>query len=358
VRSKDGTTGSFNLEVTGGWTSQPTGGSPFMPAPVAVARPTRVKAMPYCPPTATPEPYSPEPSSWGNYPSYAPSYYPSPRPSYAPSPRPTAYSPAPSPSPLAPTPTPRPSGDFALQQVPMDDGYYPQPPCFDPGQDDGQGYDPEPMPEWTPPPPPPFKLFGGEYPNVVEAVNVKLDLKPRGDDKLAIKMEGHFDEPEAFPGMGFQVPTHWVYKASVPRLAFDWESRLHLDPGKSSFKGGGSLTADTPDGSEKFLYDLSFDEAAKTGAFGLTNVAGKVRLQVVGSMGSSKPDASLISTEDGKHLGKVEFDPNRPRFANVMLDDGTKLDWELFPDNLLPAPPAAAPPPDFGPDIGPKSGKK
>ncbi|MDB5101933.1 MAG: hypothetical protein JWM80_6354 [Cyanobacteria bacterium RYN_339] len=368
VRCKDGTTGTLTVEVTGGWTSQQSGGGMFAPAPVAMP------AMPTCP--WTPEPYpsygyypTPQPTMWGNYPtaepsygyypspspygsyypSYAPSYYPSYYPSYAasyyPSPKPTYYAPSPTPTPrssYAPTPTPRPASPspvaYSLNSTqPM--MYYTPPPC------DNQTYDDQPMQEWTPPPPPPFKVFGGEYPNVVEAVNVKLDIKPRGDAKLAIKLDGQFNEPEAYPGGSFLVPTHWVVKASVPKVAFDWESHLHLDPGKSSFKGGGSLTADTAEGAEKFLYDLSFDEAAKTGAFGLTNVAGKVRLQVVGSMMSSKPDASLVSTEDGKHLGKVEFDPARPRFATVKLDDGTDLDWELFPADLFPTPALPAPPP-------------
>jgi len=292
VRSKDGTTGTFSVEVTGGWTSQPTGGAlPFGSPPMEP-----MPAEPACIPSQD-DGYDPYPTVYpsGYQPSYAPAYPPSYEPIAYPSWGPSSY------------PSTAPSGWASA----------------------------------TPTPPP----FGGEYPNVVEAVKVSLDIKPRGDEKLAIKLDGQFNEPEAYPGMGFLVPTHWVLKASVPNVALDWESHAHLDQGKSSFKGGGSLTANTPDGSEKFLYDLSIDEASKTASFGLTNVAGKVRLQVVGSATGSQPDASLVSTEDGKHLGKVTLDPSRPRFAKVQLDDGTTLDWELFPDSLFPVAPLPAPAP-------------
>lgn len=176
---------------------------------------------------------------------------------------------------------------------------------------------------------PAFQVFGGELPMALEDVTLTADVKPRGDAALAIKLEAHLDQP-ASGYLGLKLPAHWTATASLPHLTLDWESQTTYTGGKAALAGSGHLTTDGADG-QQFTYDLSLDEAGQGGKLSLTNVGAKVRLDL--ALGGA-PAGDLVSTEDGAHLGKVAFDPARPRFADVTLDDGTRLSWELLPEAL------------------------
>jgi hypothetical protein len=200
-------------------------------------------------------------------------------------------------------------------------------------------------PDYTPPSPPPFKIFGGEYPQNAEAFSVKIDLVPGGDDKLKMHFEGTFDHPEqvTVPIMGnnMKLPMHWAVKMNVPKVSFDWDSHLHLEAGASTFKAIGSMATQSADGADRFVFELAGTEADKSGHFYLTNEDAKVKLAIDGSMsaaGQNVVKTHLLSTEDGSEIGLVAVDPTRPRFAIITLKDGTKKDWELYPDNLFPTP--------------------
>lgn len=390
VRSPDKTTGTFFVEVEGGWTSQPSfaASSPVYAVPYCPPRPSvrptkrpasarPLPATPYPSGYWTPGPYNPDggphngdPNGWTSPTPYAyPSYTPG--PSWYPSPSPTAW--ATTPPPATPSPSPMASGGlisnnaggYAITQFggPMPapatpyatdygDGYQ------DDGYQDDYGYEDEyrdpacdnPQPAWTPPPPPPFKVFGGEYPNVVSSVAVKLDVIPQGDKSLAFSFAGKFDEPEAMPGQTFLVPTHWKLNAKVPKVKLDWESRFHMDPGKNTFKADGSMTVEGgADGDDTFKFAGSFDEAAKDIKAQIAHVDAGVKLVVEGKMGTSKPDKlGLYATDTDEKLGDVEPDNSRPGVVVItMLKDGQKIDWQLLPSGgmfpFMMAPPPVAP---------------
>ncbi len=342
LKSPDGTTGTIFVEVEGGWTAQPTPQvytpAPWTPRPVY--------------PKVTPRPYP----SYPSYPVFSPrppigqtSTPPlafSPIPSTSPtgtmvtsSPQPSEQPvPSASPVPASPTPTAE-AGGFGLQQAAAMPGYDPNGETYPPYGEDG-GYDPNDVPEpaWTPAPPPPFKVFGGEYPNVVESVSIKLDLVPRGDQSLAFQMDGTFDEPETLPGTSFQVPTHWVFKLAVPKVKFDWDSNANLAQGKSSFKVKGNLSVDGPDGDDRFTFGGSFDEASKDTTLYLTNLDAKIKLLAEGKIGQPKPDrAVLVSTDDNKELGVVEAVASTPGLLEITLhEDKKKIAWQLVPKDFNP----------------------
>jgi hypothetical protein len=199
------------------------------------------------------------------------------------------------------------------------------------------------IPEPPMPSAPPFKLGQNEIPTSVEKVSIKLSIVPRGDKSLAFSLNGTFDEPGAVPGVTFQVPTHWKYEASVPRLSLTYDSKLNAEtPGKLSFKGKGTMTVEADTGTDQFAYDFAFDEAGKSASANLTNLAAKVKLALKAKQSdlAREPQVTtqIVSTEDNAVLGTVALDPKRPRFAVITLKDGTTQDWELYPEGLLPSP--------------------
>jgi hypothetical protein len=176
---------------------------------------------------------------------------------------------------------------------------------------------------------PAFQVFGGQLPLSLTDVKLTANVKPRGDEALAIQLEARLDQP-ATGYMGLKLPAHWTATAKLPHLSLDWESQTTYPGGKGTLAGSGHLTTDGADG-QQFTYDLSLDEAGKGGKLSLTNLGAKVRLDLALS---ATPTGDLVSTEDGAHLGKVAFDPAHPRQAAVTLDDGTQLTWELVPEAL------------------------
>jgi hypothetical protein len=203
------------------------------------------------------------------------------------------------------------------------------------------------MPGYTPPP---YKWFNNEYPETVETVRVSLDLVPKGDASLAFKLAGTFDEPTRVPNSAAQVPAHWKFSAQIPKVSFDWESRMSLAASRAKFDAAGALTVETENGQDQFTYVAKADEQARTASFALTNVAAKVTFLLSGTQkdARSQPDIKsvLLSAEDGSQLGTVALDPNRPRFAVITFTDKSKMDWELYPEDLFPQQHA------FGPALG------
>jgi hypothetical protein len=194
-----------------------------------------------------------------------------------------------------------------------------------------------------------YKWLANEVPETVETAAFTLEIVPKGDASLAFKMAGTFDEPQAVPKSAQRVPTHWRYNAQIPKLSFDWESRLNLAAGQSAFAGEGHMTVEADNGPEQFTLAAKAVEQDRFGVFSITNTAAKVSLV----LNVSQPDphrqpslaTTLVSAEDGSKLGDVALDPARPRFAIVTFTDGTRMDWELYPESLLPNPGAIAPPP-------------
>lgn len=199
------------------------------------------------------------------------------------------------------------------------------------------------MPTMAMPSPPPYKWLGNEMPDRVESVSFTLAIAPKGDAANAMTMSGAFDEPGSVPNSSVQVPTHWKYSAVIPKVTLDWESRLKLALNHSTFAGNGTMAVNGDNGKETFTLDAKADEAARTASLALTNVAAKVTLLATGSQKNpySPPDVktTLVSAEDGSKLGDVALDPKRPRFAIVTFTDGTKMDWELYPEGLIQSPP-------------------
>jgi hypothetical protein len=197
---------------------------------------------------------------------------------------------------------------------------------------------------------PPYKWFGNEVPETVDAVAFTLEVTPKGDAVNAMTMSGTFDQPQFVPNSLLRVPTHWTYHASVPRVTLDCESHMNLVAGRSTFAGNGTMAVDADTGKEQFTFDAKADEKARAASVALTNVAAKVTLLLRGTQQtpSSRPDVktTLVSAEDGTKLGDVALDPSRPRFAVVTFTDGTKMDWELYPEGLLPTPAMATAPND------------
>lgn len=202
------------------------------------------------------------------------------------------------------------------------------------------------MPTYTPPP---YKWFNNEYPETVDTVRVSLDLLPKGDASLAFKLAGTFDEPTRVPNSAAQVPGHWKFNAQIPKVAFDWESRLSLAASRAKFDATGALSVETDNGQDQFTYVAKADEQARTASFALTNVAAKVTFLLTGTQKDARTQPEiksvLLSAEDGSQLGTVALDPSRPRFAVITFTDQSKLDWELYPEGLLPQQ-------AFGPALG------
>jgi hypothetical protein len=183
-----------------------------------------------------------------------------------------------------------------------------------------------------------FKLAGNEYPAYVETATFDFKVKPKGDPTLAFTLSGTVDDPENLPNSSLRMPTHWVLKGAIPSIVFDWESRLDLAPGHSKFDGAGTMTVSSEAGRETFQYQLAFDERQRSGAFNLINLGAKLRLGVTSKQpslyGPPSIDAALYSTEDGRQVGEVAMDPRRPRFMVITLNDGSTLDWELYPEDM------------------------
>jgi hypothetical protein len=202
------------------------------------------------------------------------------------------------------------------------------------------------MPGYTPPP---YKWFNNEYPETVDTVRVSLDLLPKGDASLAFKLAGTFDEPTRVPNSAAQVPGHWKFNAQIPKVSFDWESRLSLAASRTKFDATGALTVETDNGQDQFTYVAKADEQARTASFALTNVAAKVTFLLSGTQKDARTQPEiksvLLSAEDGSQLGTVALDPSRPRFAVITFTDKSKLDWELYPEDLFPQQ-------AFGPALG------
>lgn len=211
-----------------------------------------------------------------------------------------------------------------------------------------------PQPAWTPPPPPsppPFTLMGGEYPSSAEALTVRFQVTPKGNPKLAMSFEGTFDDPETVTFFTTtSLPMHWAIKLNVPRVAVDWDSKLHMEPGKTTFDATGSLAVTNGSASDRFTLAANYAEAKQSAHFELGNDEAKVKVVMDGTTkpGAPTPQARLISTEDNAELGTVALDPSQPRIAVITLKDGTKKNWELYPANFsffpLMAPPMESEP--------------
>jgi hypothetical protein len=151
------------------------------------------------------------------------------------------------------------------------------------------------------------------------------------------------------PNSAAEVPGHWKFNAQLPKVAFDWESRLSLAASRAKFDATGALSVETDSGQDQFTYVAKADEQARTASFALTNVAAKVTFLLSGTQKDARTQPEiksvLLSAEDGSQLGTVALDPNRPRFAVITFTDQSKLDWELYPEGLLPQQ-------AFGPALG------
>jgi hypothetical protein len=252
-----------------------------------------------------------------------------------------------------PTPQPRPT-DFVLAQaneaLAIDTETEPDLETgaeAEPGVEAQSGASVTDMPGYTPLP---YKWFNNEYPETVETVRVSLDILPKGDASLAFKLAGTFDEPTRVPNSAAQVPSHWKFNARIPKVSFDWESRMSLAASRAKFDASGALTVETDSGQDQFTYVAKADEQARTASFALTNVAAKVTFLLSGTQKDPHAQPSiksvLLSAEDGSQLGTVALDPNRPRFAVITFTDKSKMDWELYPADMFPEQHA------FGPALG------
>jgi hypothetical protein len=196
----------------------------------------------------------------------------------------------------------------------------------------------------------PYTFFHNEVPTAIESAALTFEITPKGDASLALKLDATLDQPAALPNSTMRVPTHAALTAQLPKVALDWDSTVTIAAGHSTFAAKGALTVEADNGKEAFTYEAKADEATKAGSWALTNTAAKVTLLVSATQKSPfsglDTTTTLVSAEDGSKIGDVVLDPKRPRFATVTFTDGTKVDWELYPEGLLPtpgAPIAAAP---------------
>lgn len=279
----------------------------------------------------------------------------SPRPSKAPAPvaspnetpRPTptpAQDPEATPTTPRPEPTPTANGEASTQYTLRrgnddenseahelsDDNFYDE-------TEDPYGYDDErprcgPDPNWVAPLPPPFRVAAGEYPEHIESLNIRLNLLPRGDESLAFSFTAELSEPENVPNTNLRIPTRWQFIARIPGLTFDWESKLNLIPKTSTFEAKGKMLVEVPDGEEQFNYVLGFKEARRSSTFSMTNVGAKITLLMASDDGN-RPVTRLISSEDNSDLGTIEMKPGHSNIALVRFNDGTSMEWELWPNN-------------------------
>lgn len=334
VKSPDGTTGTFSIEVdSSAW-----------------------KAYNF--PTATPPmkcgPYTPRPR-------YTPSYYPTAAPSYAPTP---AWSAPPEaePSATASGLIGESGGSYQVAQAYPSPGYTPDPngvdaPDYEPGYDPNYDDDYEdpcgPDPNWVAPTPPPFKFAANEYPEFVDRVAFKFVVKPEGKDNLAFEMAGALDEAENVPESTMRIPTQWTYMARIPGVYFDWKSKLTLRPRNSQFHAEGNMLVEVEKGQEAFTYNINFNEGRRSGTFALNNVGAKVQLLVTadqGEYGGSSVHTRLLSLRDdgsaGAEMGTVEIKPGTYNVAVVKFNDGVTKEYEIFPQGLIPMgpPPMATQP--------------
>ncbi|MNS17555.1 hypothetical protein D3C72_492320 [compost metagenome] len=186
---------------------------------------------------------------------------------------------------------------------------------------------------------PAYKWLNNEIPEAIDEVKVTLDVVPKGDANLAFKVTGTFDTPQALPNSAMRVPTHWVYNAQIPKVSLDWESRLTLAAGQSTFDAKGTMNVEADAGPEQFTYEVRANEQDRLGYFAMTNVNAKVKLQIAATEFAlnSRPQVSstLVSTEDDSLIGNVELDRKRPRFALVTFTDKSTAEWELYPEGLF-----------------------
>jgi hypothetical protein len=257
-----------------------------------------------------------------------------------------------------PSPTPTPRGEttdqYTLGQVtdgempgidaPYDNDVYDK-------TDEADDYDDGlpacgPDPNWVAPEPLPFRVGGGEYPEYVESLNIRLNITPRGDESLAFAFSAELSEPENIPNTNLRLPTRWNFVARVPGLTFDWGSKLSMIPKNSTFEAKGKMLVEVAKGEEQFNYVLGFKEARRATTFSMTNVGAKVTLLMAADNGN-QPVTRLISSEDNSDLGTVEMKPGHSNIALVRFNDGTLMEWELWPNNApLPFVSSAfAPPP-------------
>lgn len=296
VKSPDGTTGKLSLEVDGiGWKSVP------MPQQTA----------PWICEPASPRPRSAPPTS-----------------------PPPAWTPGPNDTPVpaeTPTWTPGPNDTPAPAWTPMADADEVYEESYD---DPDAGPSCGPDPNWVEPEPIPFRVAGNEYPEYVEALSFRFSIAPKGDENLAIEFAATLDEPSNVPNTTLRLPTHWNLLARVPGLTLNWDSRLKLIPNNSTFEGKGKMLVEVENGEEQFNYVVNFKEASRAASFSMTNVGAKMKLFIASDNGST-PVTRLISTENDSDLGTVEMKPGSSNVALVRFNDGKKMEWELFPNDLF-----------------------
>ena len=184
--------------------------------------------------------------------------------------------------------------------------------------------------------PPPFKLAANEMPDGMESASLRLAFRPKGDAKLAVSLDAEVKDFQ--PGGMF--PGDIKLSAHVPDMDFKLNAAFKGSGATYTVKADASLLVTLSEGQEQFL--LNVDGNQQEGRIELTNVGAKVKLVYTGSSAKPSKTAKLVSTEDGRELGTVEPDPQRPRYLIVKLKDGKTVDWELYPENLLPQPPAPA----------------
>jgi hypothetical protein len=214
-------------------------------------------------------------------------------------------------------------------------------PSAQPSPDDDQGYGyarPScgPDPAWQAPEPLPFKAAGGEYPENVETLALRLAITPKGDSDLAMELAADLDEPVSVPNSAMRLPGHWKFLARVPGVTLSWESRLSLIPGRMTFTGSGKMIVEVEKGEEQVNYAVTLREATRTASASMTNVGAKMKLRIA-TDGSAPPRTQVLSIDGGREIevGTVGMKPGSGNVALVRFNDGKTLEWELYPRDLF-----------------------